>query len=155
MPIVTLCGKSYTARMSSSLLNAIGLTELITYNLKDYKTLALKLAKDIEDAGAKSLGIKDMAGLLKPKTAYSLIYNFGVWPPFLWKPSRPGLLPIPAIKRNATDLEVLESVLILDEDQSMFFNRAIEENFSETMTSQPDSNSVQVDFGKLLEPSSQ
>ena len=67
------------------------------------------------------------------------------------KPSRPGLLPIPAIKRNATDLEVLESVLILDEDQTMFFNRAIEENFSETMTSQPDSNSVQVDFGKLLE----
>ena len=33
----------------------------------------LKLAKDIEDIGAKSLGIKDMAGLLKPKTAYSLI----------------------------------------------------------------------------------
>ena len=33
----------------------------------------LKLAKDIEDAGAKSLGIKDMAGLLKPKTAYDLI----------------------------------------------------------------------------------
>ncbi len=33
----------------------------------------LKLAKDIEDIGAESLGIKDMAGLLKPKTAYSLI----------------------------------------------------------------------------------
>ena len=33
----------------------------------------LKLAKDIEDAGAKSLGIKDMAGLLKPKTAFNLI----------------------------------------------------------------------------------
>ena len=33
----------------------------------------LKLAKDIEDIGAKSLGIKDMAGLLRPKTAYSLI----------------------------------------------------------------------------------
>ena len=33
----------------------------------------LKLAKDIEDIGAKSLGIKDMAGLLKPKTAYTLI----------------------------------------------------------------------------------
>ena len=33
----------------------------------------LKLAKDIEDAGAKSLGIKDIAGLLKPKTAYDLI----------------------------------------------------------------------------------
>ena len=33
----------------------------------------LDLAKRIEDAGAKSLGIKDMAGLLRPKTAFSLI----------------------------------------------------------------------------------
>ena len=35
----------------------------------------LKLANDIQDMGAKSLGIKDMAGLLKPKTAYNLIKN--------------------------------------------------------------------------------
>ncbi len=46
VPIVTLCGKSYTARMSSSLLNALDLNELITYNLVDYKKVALKLAKD-------------------------------------------------------------------------------------------------------------
>ncbi|AIQ98287.1 tetratricopeptide repeat protein [Prochlorococcus sp. MIT 0801] len=46
VPIVTLCGNSYTARMSSSLLQAIDMTELITYNLKDYKQLALKLARD-------------------------------------------------------------------------------------------------------------
>ena len=46
LPIVTLCGRSYTSRMSSSLLNALGLTELITYNFDDYKQLALKLAKD-------------------------------------------------------------------------------------------------------------
>tara|TARA_Y100001968_G_scaffold299186_1_gene309618 strand:- start:201 stop:2351 length:2151 start_codon:yes stop_codon:yes gene_type:complete len=46
VPIVTLCGKSYTARMSSSLLNALNLNELITYNLNDYKKIALKLAED-------------------------------------------------------------------------------------------------------------
>ena len=33
----------------------------------------LKLAKDIEDIGATSLAIKDMAGLLRPKTCYELI----------------------------------------------------------------------------------
>tara|TARA_B100000925_G_scaffold255908_1_gene209453 strand:- start:1625 stop:3022 length:1398 start_codon:yes stop_codon:yes gene_type:complete len=33
----------------------------------------LELAKNIEDLGAKSLAIKDMAGLLKPNTAYLLI----------------------------------------------------------------------------------
>ncbi|MAR95357.1 MAG: oxaloacetate decarboxylase [Gammaproteobacteria bacterium] len=33
----------------------------------------LKLAKDIEDIGATSLAIKDMAGLLRPQVCYSLI----------------------------------------------------------------------------------
>ncbi|TFB23335.1 pyruvate carboxylase [Filobacillus milosensis] len=33
----------------------------------------LKLAKELEDAGAHILGIKDMAGLLKPEAAYQLI----------------------------------------------------------------------------------
>ncbi len=39
------------------------------YNLKYY----VNLAKDIENAGAHILGIKDMAGLLKPYAAYELI----------------------------------------------------------------------------------
>jgi pyruvate carboxylase len=39
------------------------------YNLKYY----VNLAKDIENAGAHILGVKDMAGLLKPYAAYELI----------------------------------------------------------------------------------
>ncbi|MDD9147184.1 MULTISPECIES: pyruvate carboxylase [unclassified Sporolactobacillus] len=39
------------------------------YNLDYYK----KLAKEMENAGAHILGIKDMAGLLKPEAAYRLI----------------------------------------------------------------------------------
>lgn len=39
------------------------------YNLKYY----VQLAKDIENAGAHILGIKDMAGLLKPYAAYELV----------------------------------------------------------------------------------
>ena len=39
------------------------------YNLDYY----LRLAKDIENAGAHILGIKDMAGLLKPDAAFTLI----------------------------------------------------------------------------------
>jgi pyruvate carboxylase len=39
------------------------------YNLQYY----ISLAKDIENAGAHILGIKDMAGLLKPYAAYELI----------------------------------------------------------------------------------
>ncbi|MCL4127887.1 UNVERIFIED_CONTAM: hypothetical protein GTU68_051033, partial [Idotea baltica] len=39
------------------------------YDLKYY----VQLAKDIENAGAHILGVKDMAGLLKPEAAYTLI----------------------------------------------------------------------------------
>lgn len=39
------------------------------YDLKYY----LQLAKDIENAGAHILGVKDMAGLLKPQAAFELI----------------------------------------------------------------------------------
>ena len=39
------------------------------YDLKYY----VQLAKDIENAGAHILGVKDMAGLLKPEAAYELI----------------------------------------------------------------------------------
>ncbi|WP_458414192.1 pyruvate carboxylase [Schinkia sp. CFF1] len=39
------------------------------YNLDYYK----KMAKELENAGAHVLGIKDMAGLLKPQAAYTLI----------------------------------------------------------------------------------
>ena len=39
------------------------------HNLKYW----IKLAKNIEDLGAKSLAIKDMAGLLRPKVCYELV----------------------------------------------------------------------------------
>lgn len=43
--------------------------EKVKYNLKYY----VQLAKDIENAGAHILGVKDMAGLLKPQAAFELI----------------------------------------------------------------------------------
>ncbi|MGI9545771.1 MAG: pyruvate carboxylase [Flavobacteriaceae bacterium] len=43
--------------------------EKTKYNLSYY----LQLAKDIENAGAHILGVKDMAGLLKPEAAFELI----------------------------------------------------------------------------------
>ena len=43
--------------------------EKTKYSLKYY----IQLAKDIENAGAHILGVKDMAGLLKPQAAYELI----------------------------------------------------------------------------------
>ena len=46
LPVVTCSGEAFAARMAGSLLNAIGLPELITQTLSDYEGLALKLATD-------------------------------------------------------------------------------------------------------------
>ena len=46
LPVVTCVGSSFAGRVAGSLLNAVGLPELITDNLEDYEALALKLARD-------------------------------------------------------------------------------------------------------------
>jgi predicted O-linked N-acetylglucosamine transferase (SPINDLY family) len=44
LPLVTCQGTTFPGRVAASLLNAIGLPELIAYNLEEYEALALKLA---------------------------------------------------------------------------------------------------------------
>jgi predicted O-linked N-acetylglucosamine transferase (SPINDLY family) len=46
LPVLTCAGRSFAARVAGSLLNAAGLSELITYDLTQYEILALKLAND-------------------------------------------------------------------------------------------------------------
>jgi len=48
LPLLTIKGDTFAGRVAASLLNAIGLPELITYNLDEYETLAIELAKDSE-----------------------------------------------------------------------------------------------------------
>jgi protein O-GlcNAc transferase len=44
LPLVTMTGETFVSRVASSLLAAVGLSEMITDNLADYEALALKLA---------------------------------------------------------------------------------------------------------------
>ena len=48
LPLLTLSGRSFAARVAGSLLKAIDLEELITTDLTEYKSLALELAHDPE-----------------------------------------------------------------------------------------------------------
>lgn len=48
LPVVTFAGKSFTARVASSLLNAINMPELITYTPEEYENLALELATNTQ-----------------------------------------------------------------------------------------------------------
>jgi predicted O-linked N-acetylglucosamine transferase (SPINDLY family) len=59
LPVVTCLGRAFAGRVSASLLNAIGLPELVTQNLADYEALALRLATDpaaLKAARAKLAG---------------------------------------------------------------------------------------------------
>ena len=55
LPVLTLQGQSYVARMASSLLTAIGLPELITTSEAEYEQLALDLATNPEKLSAIKL----------------------------------------------------------------------------------------------------
>jgi protein O-GlcNAc transferase len=45
LPVLTCRGTTFPGRVAASLLNAVGLPELVTENLADYEALALKLAR--------------------------------------------------------------------------------------------------------------
>jgi len=44
IPVLTLIGQSFAGRVAASLLNAIGLPELITHTQEEYEALAIELA---------------------------------------------------------------------------------------------------------------
>jgi predicted O-linked N-acetylglucosamine transferase (SPINDLY family) len=46
LPLLTCAGESFSARVAASLMQAIGLSELVAKNLEDYEALALQLASD-------------------------------------------------------------------------------------------------------------
>jgi protein O-GlcNAc transferase len=46
LPVVTVMGEAFAGRVAASLLQAIGMSELVTNNLADYEALALALARD-------------------------------------------------------------------------------------------------------------
>jgi predicted O-linked N-acetylglucosamine transferase (SPINDLY family) len=46
LPVVTCAGETFASRVSGSHLLAIGLPDLVTYNLVDYEALAQKLAQE-------------------------------------------------------------------------------------------------------------
>jgi predicted O-linked N-acetylglucosamine transferase (SPINDLY family) len=46
LPVLTCCGRSFAGRVATSLLNAVGLPELVTPNLEEYEVLAVRLATD-------------------------------------------------------------------------------------------------------------
>ena len=46
LPLLTREGTAFAGRVAASLLNAIGLPELVTHGIEDYEALALRLARD-------------------------------------------------------------------------------------------------------------
>jgi len=51
LPVLTCAGNTFAGRVASSLLHAVGLSELVTYSLDEYERLALTLAMDASGLG--------------------------------------------------------------------------------------------------------
>jgi protein O-GlcNAc transferase len=51
LPVLTCQGQAFASCVAGSLLNAVGLPELVTQNLADYEALALALAQDVARLG--------------------------------------------------------------------------------------------------------
>lgn len=68
LPVVTYLGNTFSGRVAASLLQAIGMPELITHSLEDYEALALNLANDpnrLQILKAKLLGNQAVYPLFK------------------------------------------------------------------------------------------
>jgi predicted O-linked N-acetylglucosamine transferase (SPINDLY family) len=52
VPVITLLGAHFASRVSASLLYALGLPELVTHSIEDYRDLALRLAQNPGDLRA-------------------------------------------------------------------------------------------------------
>ena len=66
LPVITCVGETFPSRVAGSLLTAMGMPELITYNLEDYYALALSLALDREKREGmrnKIIALQDTAPL--------------------------------------------------------------------------------------------
>jgi len=66
LPVLTCVGETFSSRVAGSLLTALGVPELITYNLADYSRLALNLATDRNNLAAirrKIIAKRDTAPL--------------------------------------------------------------------------------------------
>jgi predicted O-linked N-acetylglucosamine transferase (SPINDLY family) len=59
LPVLTLMGSSFASRVAASLLNAIGLPELITNTQEEYEALAIELAMDSEKLAVIKLKLKN------------------------------------------------------------------------------------------------
>lgn len=86
VPVITLLGNRFISRMSASILSAIGLNELITNSLEEYKELAIKFAKEKDSIkqlkdrlqqNIESMPLFDTLGFtLNIERAYKKIWNF-------------------------------------------------------------------------------
>jgi protein O-GlcNAc transferase len=59
LPVLTCAGESFPARVAASLVNAIGLPELVTGSLAQYEELAVQLAQDPVQLAGIAQRLKD------------------------------------------------------------------------------------------------
>jgi predicted O-linked N-acetylglucosamine transferase (SPINDLY family) len=85
LPVLTCLGNTFAGRVAASLLNAVGLPELITYSHQEYESLALQLATDrqrlmsLRDKLARNRGTQPLFDTVRftkhVETAYTAMWQ--------------------------------------------------------------------------------
>ena len=94
LPILTLSGRTFVSRMSGSLLTAAGVPELITYNLQDYETKAISLARN----PANQQALRERVSRARQSQAFDISRLAQEVEDYLLKIARPALVSDPEIK---------------------------------------------------------
>jgi len=101
LPLLTCAGATFSARMAGSLLRAVDLPELITYNYTDYADLAVALANDRPRIAAMKRKLVDNRLTCALFDTPRFVRNMEAALKSVLKPAAPRLAPVPS--RAATD----------------------------------------------------
>ncbi|MFI3219494.1 MAG: tetratricopeptide repeat protein, partial [Methylococcales bacterium] len=124
LPIITYLGETFPSRMAASLLNAVGLPELITNNADDYEALAIKLATHSEQLAALKQKLADNR-LTMPlfntklftqhiESAFQMMfdrYQAGFVPDHIYVPAQITEQPV---TQNTENLELFDSTIVMN-----------------------------------------
>jgi predicted O-linked N-acetylglucosamine transferase (SPINDLY family)/glycosyltransferase involved in cell wall biosynthesis len=102
LPLLTCAGATFSSRMAGSLLRAVDLPELITFNFEDYEERAVALANDLPRINAMKRKLVDNRMTCALFDSPRFVRNLEAVMQSVAKPAAPRLAPAP-LPRPSTD----------------------------------------------------
>jgi predicted O-linked N-acetylglucosamine transferase (SPINDLY family) len=110
LPLLTCAGATFSSRMAGSLLRAVDLPELVTFNFADYEEKAVALANDPQRIAAMKQQLQDNRLTCALFDSPRFVRNLETVLQSVAKPAAPRLAPpphpLPSVKKNAEPMRI-------------------------------------------------